>query len=309
MHATPRDPKQRSYAVTFSHTVLVSGATPNTAREAVERLHHGAVVSVPVPAKFSPAASEAYHEWISGEPEDEQGYDVSLRSRELATLLVALEVGSDLPNARDIDDPLTRGGDDSELACLVAKLDNALDEADSSAAGGRRPATGTRRLSGSMPTPAATAEQPTQQVSATAIPKPVRSPIPARERWADLVRIAMKSTTNATGAPVTLRQLSKAVGFSYERTRTAVAGVAPFSKSLNDCVCKYLGLDADHLWHLAQAEKLQKKYGAAMANIPKDQRLADLWERLGETERNRIIHIAEAYVMAEATPARREPQS
>ena len=50
------------------------------------------------------------------------------------------------------------------------------------------------------------------------------------------------------------------------------------------------------MWRIAQGEKSQRRFGVPLIQTPPDQRLADLWGLLDETERLTLIQIARGWV-------------
>ena len=129
-------------------------------------------------------------------------------------------------------------------------------------------------------------------------------------RYAERVRMAMKTANNPTGAPVSIRQLAELTGYSYEHCRKLVVGEPFGSREFNDVVCQQLGLPVDEMWQLAQQEKLVRRHGvSALAQLPRDGRLEAAWPHLTDTDRERVIQLAEALVVANTAinqlPARR----
>jgi hypothetical protein len=109
----------------------------------------------------------------------------------------------------------------------------------------------------------------------------------------------MTTTNNPTGRPVTIRQLSQALGYSYEHVRKILHGEPFASREFSDVLCSYLGLDPNEMWRLAMAEKVAFKYGHDLGvQLPKDSRLVDLWNQLDATDRERLVKVAEGMVLA-----------
>ena len=81
--------------VTILRRVLVRDATPAQAREAVLRRHHGAIIrSIEVyVGTVWDSVHEGFWEQMFGDPEEEQGYDVTLTAREANALLRLVETG------------------------------------------------------------------------------------------------------------------------------------------------------------------------------------------------------------------------
>jgi hypothetical protein len=116
----------------------------------------------------------------------------------------------------------------------------------------------------------------------------------------------MKSPSNAAGHPVAVRELSLAVGRSYELCRLVLLGHPVGSREFNDAACRYLGLDANELWRLALREKARKKFGddaASQTLLPANNRLIKAWDAMTEVDRHRLVSIAEK--LAHRSPSKR----
>jgi hypothetical protein len=131
----------------------------------------------------------------------------------------------------------------------------------------------------------------------TNIPQEVR--LAGRNRYSQALRLAMTTTNNPTGHSISIRQLSQALGYSYEHIRKILAGQPAGSREFNDIMCGYLGLDTNVMWRLAQEEKVALKYGHDLGvRLPKDTRLVDFWNQLDATDRERLVKVAEGMVLA-----------
>ena len=130
-------------------------------------------------------------------------------------------------------------------------------------------------------------------------------------RYAEKVRMAMKTGNNPTGQPITLRQLSTMTGYSYEHCRKVFNAEPVGSRPFNDMLCQALGLDSDEMWNLAQQEKVSFRLGAGfLTSMPHDKRLVDLWPRLTTADQDRVIRIVEGLVYAkEAESAPIKPKT
>ena len=123
---------------------------------------------------------------------------------------------------------------------------------------------------------------------------------PTESEYAGRLRTAMLAGTKQAG-PITIRQLSAAVGSSYEHVRKVLTGEPVVSPSLNQKLCEFLRLDVQEMWRLAAREKTRRRFGdLALRELegPKDKRFSALWERLGETDKRRLLEIAEIMVLA-----------
>jgi hypothetical protein len=127
-------------------------------------------------------------------------------------------------------------------------------------------------------------------------------------RYAERLRAAMKSPHNPTGHAVTIRELSLAVGRSYELCRLVLQGQPVGSREFNDGACRYLGLDADDSWRLALREKARRRFGndaARQAVLPPDNRLLKAWDAMAADDRQRLVRIAEKLAARNSASGRR----
>jgi transcriptional regulator with XRE-family HTH domain len=60
---------------------------------------------------------------------------------------------------------------------------------------------------------------------------------------------------------MTLVDVAKAAGISYEHARRLAKGLTPPSRALTEVVSRLLGFDAGHAWDAAQSDRLHKKFG------------------------------------------------
>ena len=95
-----------------------------------------------------------------------------------------------------------------------------------------------------------------------------------------------------------IRQLSNAVGHSYEHCRKIVRGEPVVSKRLNAAICHVLKLNEAEMWRLAQREKANARFGVEIdANTALDasgKALLALWQRLDRPDRATLVRLAEA---------------
>jgi predicted DNA-binding transcriptional regulator AlpA/transcriptional regulator with XRE-family HTH domain len=76
-------------------------------------------------------------------------------------------------------------------------------------------------------------------------------------RYSSSVRRKMKTVRAAAGGRLTIRELARQVGYSYEHVRKAYRGETHYiSAEFNMRLCTVLGLDADAMWRLIRAEKM-----------------------------------------------------
>jgi hypothetical protein len=96
-----------------------------------------------------------------------------------------------------------------------------------------------------------------------------------------------------------MREIGRNIGYSYEHVRKVVAGELTFTKEFNDALCAELGIDADAMWKLSQAERLRRKFVGAEfeTDVPKDPRLQEVWDALDATGREALIQIGRQLVL------------
>jgi transcriptional regulator with XRE-family HTH domain len=113
--------------------------------------------------------------------------------------------------------------------------------------------------------------------------------------YAATIRLKMATTDNPTGAPITMREMARATGYSYEHVRKLLKGFPVGSREFNNEVCRVLGLDADEMWELAQRAKLEEKFKNLDLPVQApDDRFAALWRRLTEEDKRMIMRMVES---------------
>jgi hypothetical protein len=126
---------ERTFVVEYTRKVLVDVQPNQTATDAlgaVLRAHSGIrdarVTAAHVLEDLSALeVSDRYDEWISGRlASKEQHYDIALSARELRTLVEALAFYEEHPDAPQIDEPLSRDPENSEIGYLQDRLENLL---------------------------------------------------------------------------------------------------------------------------------------------------------------------------------------
>jgi hypothetical protein len=115
----------------------------------------------------------------------------------------------------------------------------------------------------------------------------------------------MKTANNPSKHPLTLRDLEKMTGYTYEHCRKAVTGRPVVSAEFNDRLCKVLGLDGAMMWQLAEREKKARAIKRLGVNpvAESDARLAAVWQRLSETQRDAILALADDFSRSRTTGA------
>ena len=124
--------------------------------------------------------------------------------------------------------------------------------------------------------------------------------MPGKNEYSERIRMAMKTTSNPTGHPIAITQLAEAIGFSYENVRKVYKGEHDGSREFNEAVCAFLGLHEGVMWDLAQQSKAQRRLGlSVLTRLPKDVRLVEIWPRLTDADREKVIKIAEGFALVE----------
>ncbi len=115
-----------------------------------------------------------------------------------------------------------------------------------------------------------------------------------RRRYGDIVREKMLRG-GRSGEPITIRMVEKATGYTYEHIRKVVKNLPVVSHELNEAICRYLDLDEEKMWGIAQSEKLERKAATLPSHYspPLDPRLKALWPRLLPADVDKIRRIAE----------------
>lgn len=117
--------------------------------------------------------------------------------------------------------------------------------------------------------------------------------------YSERIRMAMKTSQNSTGRPISIRELATYTSYSYENVRKVCSGEHDGSREFNQAVCSVLGFNENEMWQLAQVTKAQRRLGlSVLATLPRDARLIDIWPRLTEQDREILIRIAEGYALA-----------
>lgn len=117
--------------------------------------------------------------------------------------------------------------------------------------------------------------------------------------YAEKVRMAMKTGANVTGQPMTTKELADAIEFSFENVRKVIKGEHLGSREMNEALCRVLNLPEAEMWQIAEREKATKRLGmSVLTSIPRDQRLVEVWPRLLEADKEKIIRIAEGFALA-----------
>lgn len=94
---------------------------------------------------------------------------------------------------------------------------------------------------------------------------------------------------------LTLRDLEKTSGYSYEHLRKVRNGRSIQSREVSDKICDLLGLDKDEMWDLARTDKLKARYGEMPKELvpPADDRAKKYWPLLSRPEQDEVIAIVE----------------
>ena len=123
------------------------------------------------------------------------------------------------------------------------------------------------------------------------------SNLPPNLSYAEALRFAMKTAQNPHNRPLSIRDLEKLIGVTYEHIRKCVRGEPVVSAKLNEALCKHLGLDTAEMWKIAQREKAKRKFKQLATDplIDVDVRLSAIWSDLRADEREVLCRIAEGF--------------
>src|SRR5258706_14246773 len=105
--------------------------------------------------------------------------------------------------------------------------------------------------------------------------------------------MAMKTAANPTGEVLTIRDVARRTGYSYEHVRRTFNGDTHYiSADFNRHMCKVLGLNENEMWRIAVAEKVAARFGAVTPAVAKGNRFDSLWAQLGAREHRVLERIA-----------------
>ena len=129
--------------------------------------------------------------------------------------------------------------------------------------------------------------------------------------YAENIRMAAKTTQNAQGRPLKIRELAAMTGFSYEHIRKLWMGKHDgqrfsLSRECNDLLCEALGLNKDAMWTLAEQEKFSQKAGyipVQLVDDPEGRELTSFWYELSSEQHQMILQMARALRAASQMPA------
>ncbi len=118
-------------------------------------------------------------------------------------------------------------------------------------------------------------------------------------QYAAAIRVAMAEQRRS------IRDLSKQIEFSYEHVRKVAGGSVLPSQACHLAICRALGLDPAALWQLVVSQKVSSRFGALAGVLPSNAigEFGAVWSRLTETERHRLVRIADGWI------ASREPSA
>ena len=114
--------------------------------------------------------------------------------------------------------------------------------------------------------------------------------------YAARLRRAMDTATNATGERLTIREIARRTGYSYEHCRKACNGETHYiSDPFNEKLCRVVGLDRGEMWQVAIQEKLCARYGP-IRPTHRSTRFDELWRQLSGRDHQVLEGIAEVLV-------------
>jgi hypothetical protein len=109
-----------------------------------------------------------------------------------------------------------------------------------------------------------------------------------------------------------MREVGRAIDFSYEHVRKAVAGEVAFTREFSDALSHELGLDAGEMWATAERQRFEAstqrlaKAGALRSELPRDTRVRELWAEMSPLDREAWIGMGRS-ILEIAARARRQP--
>jgi hypothetical protein len=104
-----------------------------------------------------------------------------------------------------------------------------------------------------------------------------------------------------------IRELSEAIGCSYEHCRKIIMGAPVVSQELNETLCSTLALDAAEMWRLARSEKAAARFGVELPKEYLDARsnaMLRLWAQLAGEERKMLLGVAEGLLLRQKRESR-----
>jgi hypothetical protein len=101
----------------------------------------------------------------------------------------------------------------------------------------------------------------------------------AGSSYADVVKDQLQNPLHRRS----MREVGRAIDYSYEHVRKVVAGQLTFTREFNDALRHELQLNPEEMWRLAQNERHRKRFDEA--DLPadihkKDPRLREIWDAL-----------------------------
>ena len=123
------------------------------------------------------------------------------------------------------------------------------------------------------------------------------APRSVRESYGDLVTHAISTGDNPSGEKMSIRELARRIGLSYEQVRKIGLGFPVVSAESNAKLCKVLGLDEQRMWQRAMEEKFARRYDVSELpdKVPSTigGKMGTLWPELSEEVRERVYRYAE----------------
>jgi hypothetical protein len=119
-------------------------------------------------------------------------------------------------------------------------------------------------------------------------------PFPDSATYADILRLRLKTSRDAFGRPLTIREVSNQLGVTYEHLRTVLLGKMSLSKELNDRLCLLLKLDPEAMWEKLLTQRFTQKLGRPLGSPSADAEIARLWHQLTDEQRAELRKLMEA---------------
>lgn len=126
--------------------------------------------------------------------------------------------------------------------------------------------------------------------------------------YAEKIRLAMKTGENPTTEVLSIREVARRLGYSYEHVRKVYNGEPVVSVEFNAAICKLLGLNADIMWRQARLEKLKDRFGIPEGELlpPDNKKFAAVFEQLPDDKKKELLMVAEGMLLTQQSIQARE---
>lgn len=131
----------------------------------------------------------------------------------------------------------------------------------------------------------------------------------ASDTYQTLLCAAMSPQLNGRRR-ISIRDLAKATGYSYEHVRKICAGEPVGSREMNRRICEALALEEEKMWALAARAKIVRRFKDDAINLapPDDDQMKSLWPDLSAKNKAELRKIVEGMALARRVLASRRPR-